>query len=127
MHRMRLLALAGLTALALATTGCASILGEFTGPGTTSDVVTAATFENSYTTTASLATVWLKSGKATPSQAAVTASLDGVVYSDVVAVRTAVAQKDNPALAAGLKLLSQAEAALVQYISDNGGSVEPAK
>lgn len=99
---LRRLAIAGLAALALA--GCASLLGT----GSPAEATTVYAAEQAYTGVAHLETVYLGSGVATKAQATFIKNLDSAVYADVVAGRTAVANKDSAAEAVALRLFNQA-------------------
>ncbi len=103
---LRRLAMVGLACLALsgtavAVTGCSTMDAVFGSPSAQT-ATTVAAAENAYTTGANLATLYLKSGKASKATAAAIASADAQVYKDLVAARVAVANGNNPAIAAAL-------------------------
>lgn len=107
-------------ALALALAGCASGLSSL-GTSTPGQANTVAAAEIAYTKAANLETLWLQSGKATAPQAKFAKNLEAAVYDDVVAGRTAVANKDSAAIAVALKLFNQALPEFTGYIVNNGG------
>jgi hypothetical protein len=118
-----MLALAMASPLALG--GCSSTLQDLgnavTGPATPAQATTVGAAEQAYTVALNLGTVWLKSGKATKAQAATAKAMENALYTDLVAARTAVANGDNPGVAAALSMFNQAMPQLTAYIATNGG------
>lgn len=127
MKHLRMFAMAGLFALAVAApglSGCSTLQGlgdSITGPPGTAEVTTVYAAEQAYTVAAHTGTIWLKSGKATPAQAATALAIEKAIYGYVEAGRTAAANNDNPGVALALKLFNQAMPQLTGYISKAGG------
>src|SRR5579872_1019625 len=108
--------IAGAFALALA--GCSTI--QNLGTPTPAQATTVAAAEVAYTAATNLEIAWLQSGKAKPAQAKFAKNLEGAVYADIVAGRTAVANNDSAAVAVALKLFNQALPEFSNYIANGG-------
>lgn len=132
MHRWKMLALAGLAAIALAGCNTLTDLGSWgvTAAGSNAatsastspaEATTVAQAEIAFTAAARIETAWLKSGKATPANAKVAKSIRQAVYADLVAARTAVANNDSAAITVALNLFNQALPLFRDYIAKNGG------
>ncbi len=117
MREIRMCFIGAIAALALGGCTWMSSLGT-TSP---SQAATVGGAEVAYTAAANTATLWVQSGKATKAQAAVAASMDKAVYSDIVVARTAAENNDSAAIATALALYNQAMDAFTGYIASNGG------
>ena len=121
---MRKFALAAVAVFALAAPlgACTSTdlkvtsTGIVAGPVTPEQAQAVAQAEVAYTAAVQLGTVWLKSGKATASQARTAVALEKALYAALVAARTAVANGDSPGAAAALALMGSALPAFTGYI-----------
>lgn len=112
MRNLRLIAIAGFAALALAS--CTTL--QSLTSSSPAEVTTVYAAEQAYTAAAKLEAAYLNSGAATKAQATFIKNVDNAVYADVVAGRTAAANNDSAAIAVALKLFNQARPELLKLI-----------